>query len=245
MCIVFPSFCRVERSAGSFGTVDLRWRVWLLQDSSRTPADRTDLFPTSEIITFGPGNRSTLISFGIIDDSLPELSEVYEIELSIFNVQGETSDGASLGETNTSTVIVQESDDPYGLLSINPASADLVVAEDVPADNPGFGMATVRVDRMRGSIGNVRVLWEVLPAEVSLPSFIDLLFLGERGASVQTTINRPDTGTEAVLFSAANGVSGLVTVPLQYQPDISNGFTIRYIHTCILVYAHSYIMVLK
>lgn len=224
------SFCRVERLAGDFGTVDLRWTVWLLQGSSRTPADRADLFPTSGIITFGPGNRSALISFDIIDDSLPELSEVYEVELSIFNIQGETNNGASLGETNTSTIIVQESDDPYGLLSISPASADLVIAEDIPADNPGFGTATVQVERMRGSIGSIRVLWEVLPADVALPSFVDLLFLGDRGASVQTTVNRPDTGTQAVLFSAANGALGLVTVPPQYQPDISSGFTIRYMY---------------
>lgn len=200
-----------------------------MQGSSRTPADRADLFPASGIVTLSPGNRSALISFDIIDDTLPELSEVYEVQLSIFNIQGETNDGASLGETNTSTVIVQESDDPYGLLSISPASvADLVIAEDIPADDPGFGTATVQVERMRGSIGSIRVLWEVLPADVILPSFIDLVFLGDRGASVQTTASRPDTGTQALLFSAANGASGLVTVPPQYQPDISAGFTIKY-----------------
>ena len=221
----------MERSAGDFGTVDLRWTVWLLQGSSQTPADRADLFPTSGIVTFAPGNRSTLISFDIIDDSLPELSEVYEVQLSIFNIQGETNDGASLSDTNTSTVIVQESDDPYGLLSISPASAaDLVIAEDIPVDDPGFGMATVQVERMRGSIGSIRVLWEVLPADVVLPSFVDLLFLGDRGASVQATVSRPDTGTQALLFSPANGASGLVIVPPQYQPDISTGFTIRYMY---------------
>ena len=168
-----------------------------------------------------------MISFDIIDDSLPELSEVYEVELSIFNIIGETNDGASLGDTNTSTIVVQESDDPYGLLSISQASADLEIAEDIPADNLGFGMATVQVERMRGNIGNIRVLWEVLPVDVVLPSFVNLLFLGDRGASVQTAPSRPDTGTQALLFAAANGAAGLVTVPPQYQPDIGDGFTIR------------------
>ena len=222
------NLCRVERLAGDFGTVDLRWTIGRPQDVPQSAADRADFSPTAGIVTFAPGNRSALISFDVIDDPLPELSEVYIVELSIFNIQGETNDGGSLGDTNTSIVTIQESDDPYGLLSISPSSADLEIAEDIPGDNPSFGMATVRVDRMRGSIGSIRVSWEVLPVEVELPSFVDLLLVGERGASSQTAVSRPDTGTEAVLFAAANGAAGLVSVPRQYQPNISDGFTIRY-----------------
>ena len=231
MCISITfsafSFHRVERSAGDFGTVDLRWRVWFLEGSSRTPADSTDLFPTMDIITFEPNNRSAVISFDIIDDLLPELAEMYEVELSIFNIVGETDDGASIGDTNTSVVIVQESDDPYGLLSIRVTSREVSIAEDVPADNPSFGVATVEVERMRGTVGDIRVLWEVWPDDVILPSFVDLLFLGEYGGSAVAAAGRPDTGTEAVLFSAANGMSGLVTVPSRYHPNISSGFSIR------------------
>lgn len=201
--------------------------MWLLEGSSRAPADSSDIFPTMDIITFEPGNRSAVISFDIIDDSLPELAEMYEVELSIFNIVGETNDGASIGETNTSFIIVQESDDPYGLFSIKETSRDVSIAEDVPMDNPSLGMATLEVERMRGTIGNVRVLWEVLPVDVIVPSFVDLLFLGEYGSSVLAAAGRSDTGTEAVLFSAVSGASSLVTVPSQYHPDVTNGFAVR------------------
>lgn len=152
---------------------------------------------------------------------------MYEVELFIFNIIGETDDGASIGATNTSTVIIQESDDPYGLLSIAGTSRDVEIAEDVPVGNPSLGTATVQVERIRGSIGDIQVLWEILPEDVVLPSFVDLLFLGDRGASVQLASSRPDTGTRALRFTDTNGIAGLVTVPPQYHPDISNGFTIR------------------
>ena len=227
---VYLFFChRVERSAGAFGTVDLRWSVWQLQDSSRVPAGTADISPTVGFINFPPGNRSATISFDIIDDSLPELSETFEVQLSIFNIAGETDDGATIGETNTSTVIVAESDDPYGLLSIGRSSLELEIAEDVPMDNPGLGTVTVQVERMRGTIGAIRILWEVVPNDVILPSFLDLLFLGSRGTSVIPVAGRPGTGTEALSFSSSNEVANLVTVPSQYHPDISNGFAIRYV----------------
>ena len=219
--------CRVERTAGDFGTVDLRWTVWLVQGSTRTPAESANLFPTMDIVSFDPGNQSAVISFDIIDDSLPELAQTYEVELSIFNIVGETDDGATIGETNTSVVIVQNSDDPYGLLSIRESSAEVEIAEDVPENNPGFGTASVQVERMRGTIGDIRVLWEILSEDLVLPSFLDLLFLGVRGTSVVPANGRPDTGTEAVVFAAANGETGLVTVPPEYHPDISGSFAIR------------------
>ena len=180
-----------------------------------------------DIVTFTPGNRSAVISFDIIDDLLPELAQMYEVVLSIFNIVGETDDGASIGETNTSVVIVPDSDDPYGLLSIRENSAEVEIAEDVPEDNPGFGTANVEVERMRGTIGDIRVLWEILPEDVVLPSFLDLLFLGVRGTSAVPTNGRPDTGTEAIVFAAANGEAGLVTVPPQYHPDIGGNFAVR------------------
>ena len=217
------------RSAGDFGTVDLRWSVWFLQNSSRVPADSADVSPAVGVVTFPPGNRSAIISFDVIDDALPELAETFEVQLSIFNIAGETDDGARIGDTNTSTLIVLESDDPYGLFSIARSNAELEIAEDVPASNPGLGTATVQVERMRGTIGAVRILWEVLPADVVLPSFLDLLFLGSRGTSILPVAGRQGTGTEALVFSGSSGSENLVTVPPQYHPDISNGFAIRYV----------------
>ena len=193
------------------------------------PAGTADISPTVGIITFPPGNRSAVISFDIIDDTLPELSETFEVELSIFNIAGETDDGATIGDTNTSTVIVAESDDPYGLLSIGRSSAELEIAEDVPVDNPGLGTVTVQVERMRGTIGTIRILWEVVPDDVILPSFLDLLFLGSHGTAVVPVTGRPSTGTNALSFSGSNGAANLVTVPSQYHPDISSGFAIRYV----------------
>ena len=84
-----------------------------------------------------------------MDDTLPELEEMLEVELSIAAIFGDSSTGARLGNSSIAVVVVPESDDPYGLFRIVEGSRMVEVAEDVPTDQPELGRVTVSVDFMR------------------------------------------------------------------------------------------------
>ena len=92
-----------------------------------------------------------------MDDILPELEEMFEVELSIAAIFGDSRTGARLGNSSIAVVVVPESDDPYGLFRIAEESRMVEVAEDVPTDQPEFGTVTVSVERTFGMLGDVEV----------------------------------------------------------------------------------------
>ena len=92
-----------------------------------------------------------------MDDTLPELEEMFEVELSIADIFGDSSTGARLGNSSIAVVIVPESDDPYGLFRIAEGSRMVEVAEDVPAGQPELGSVAVSVERTFGVLGVVEV----------------------------------------------------------------------------------------
>ena len=92
-----------------------------------------------------------------MDDILPELEEMFEVELSIAAIFGDSSTGARLGNSSIAVVVVPESDDPYGLFRIAEGSRMVEVAEDVPTDQPWLGRVTVSVERTFGMLGDVEV----------------------------------------------------------------------------------------
>lgn len=197
------------------------------ESGSRSLADATDINPVTGIINFAPGEEVQQISLAILDDSIPELAETLLVELTIPSVEGVAISGARLGNDSTAIIVIGESDEPHGVLRIADASAMIAIAEDVPPENTALGQAQVRVDRTFGTIGAIRALWEILPvSDLALPSYVDLIFFGVRGADVTTVAPRPNTATPALRFSGQSG--SVVTVPTQYHPaNITNGFTIR------------------
>ena len=75
-------------------------------------------------------------------------------------------------------------------------------------------------------ISSSQVTWEILPRlESPLPCFTDLLFFGIPGAAVSPAQPRNETGTIALALMGQAG--SVVSVPTEYQPVITNGFTIR------------------
>lgn len=203
---------------------------------NRIPADATDIAPITGILNFIPGQMMDEISLGVQDDSIPELSEMFQVELSITSIEGAFTSGR-LGNTSTVLVIVGESDEPNGVLMIADASTTITIAEDIPLDNVALGQAQILVDRIFGTIGAVEALWEITPlSDIILPDYVDLLFFGEHGAGVALATPRPNTATAALRFSGQSG--SIVTVPSQYHPtNISSGFTIRLVVMiiCLLV----------
>lgn len=182
------------------------------------------------ILNFDPGVLYQVISLRIVDDSTPELEELLNVELSIpSSVQATSLSGTRLGRNNSvAIVLIAASDEPGGVVMVAARSAMLAIAEDVPPDNTALGTAEVQINRAFGTIGNVLVLWEVLPlSDNTLPQYVDLLFFGEAGVGVTTAIGRPNTGTTALRFSGQ--ADSVVTLPATHSPsNSSNGFTIRY-----------------
>ncbi len=225
LCVSY-SF-RVVRGGGSFGSVSLSWTIYSISmvTGSRSPANTTDISPVTAFISFSPGELSQTVSLNVQDDTIPELMEMFEVQLSIPSTEG--IEGARLENDSVSIVIIAASDEPNGVLRISDASTMVTVAEDVPPDDLALGQSQIQVERTFGVIGAVQVLWEVLPTlENTLPDFTDLVFFGERGPGVTITPSRPDTGTTALRFTGQAGA--IVTIPDQYIPsNISSGFTIR------------------
>ena len=215
------------REAGSIGSVSLMWAVYYVVGGVRSPASTQDVTPVSGILTFNPGDTFMTIPLMILDDVLPELAEELEVELTLSTVQPAPLIGARLGNDSVAMVLIEPSDDPYGVLVVSSSTSMLTVAEDVPAMDPTLGSATVEVVRTFGRIGTVRVLWEVYPqGSVSLPQYVDLIFFGVAGPGVSSATPRTNTNTSALSFTGQAG--SIVTVPTMYQPNnITNGFTIR------------------
>ncbi len=216
-----PHTHRVERLGGVFGEVNLSWTVYQLNGSARLSADVSDVSPTTNFITFDPGNLTAYINLNIVDDSLPELSEIFEIELTIFNVIGDSANGARIGDIGTLTLTVAASDDPYGLFSVDNSYVE--VAEDVPSNNPGLGSLSLDILRGAGTVGQVTGVWEILSE--ALPSYTDLFLVGESVSGVTDVTARPHTGTRALNFRGQPG--DLLSVPSAEQPDLSDQLTIR------------------
>lgn len=154
-----PFSCSVDRLRGRFGIVDLRWTIYQLNTSSGTryPARISDLSPTSNLVSFADGNMSNTVEFTVMDDALPELDELFEVQLSIEAVLGDSATGARLGNFTIAMIVVPENNDPYGLFQIAEGSRMVEVAEDVPTDQPELGSATIPVERTFGTLGDVQV----------------------------------------------------------------------------------------
>ena len=148
--------CSIERLQGSFGTVQLRVLSYLLNSSTgeRTSATTgTDLNPTTVQLTFSEDETSMTFDIEIINEETPEFEEIFELVLTIENADG---DGARVGSSSTSLIVVSENDDPHGLFVISTASRVVDIAEDVGEGDEG-GSVDVRVERSFGNSGTVQV----------------------------------------------------------------------------------------
>ena len=149
----------IERLRGTFGAVSLQWTVYQVNTSTgdRSIASNTDISPTSNFVSFPEESTSASINFAVINEELPELEELFEVELSITTVDGDSEDGARLGEFSIAMVTVSENDDPYGLFRVADDSKMVEVAEDVPEGEVEAAMVSVVVERTFGILGNVQV----------------------------------------------------------------------------------------
>jgi G-protein coupled receptor 98 len=212
----------VERLRGSYQRIEVYWRALYLNTSTglTTPAvSQIDLGVVAGTIVFENHERMKSFDVIILDDGVPELEEMYVIEL--VNTTGGLTGGLINTDNESVTISIRENESPYGVFMIE--SADPVwLAEDIPLGDSSNGTGTVDIVRTAGVFNTIQAVWEILPPNVSLPSFTDLLLKGSVGSGVTMVTPRPSTSTRALGFGGSS--SSLVTVPSHLHPsDIHDG----------------------
>ena len=111
----------VMRGGGTFGSVSVGWEITRLDDDpAGDPA--ADLYPTSGVVTFVGDEREKTIVIGVVPDDLPE-----PVERFLLRLLGETVEGGARVEgVLETTLIIEDSDDAYGLVDFSPVAPSLI-----------------------------------------------------------------------------------------------------------------------
>lgn len=140
----------VERQAGAFGTVSV---LWELSGDATVGADF--VVPSARLLTFGPGVRQQSIRFTVVDDNIPEVSEM--IVLSLVSISGGVAGSApTLSSSTGSQINILANDDIRGRFGFLADSLFEGVDEGVPVQ--------LSVRRTRGMQDDVVVRWSIRPA---------------------------------------------------------------------------------
>uniref|UniRef100_A0A8C9WGZ3 Adhesion G-protein coupled receptor V1 n=1 Tax=Scleropages formosus TaxID=113540 RepID=A0A8C9WGZ3_SCLFO len=138
----------VLRSPPGQGNVTVDWRI-------QGPRVSQTFANTSGVLFFSEGTLNDTLVLQLLDDQTPEDREEYRIILSNIRTQGVTVTGHAALDTQGSEalVIVEASDEPYGVLSISPSSLRIFTEE---------GNVTLRIsiNREQGASGSVNITYE-------------------------------------------------------------------------------------
>ena len=129
-------------------------------DAAGIGSDR-DYINTAGQLSFGSGERSQFLTIQLVDDSLPELSESFQVILS--NPNGVLG-MPSLGVGSILNVTIVPSDDAFGVLAFRLDSLSRVVSEDTAA-------LSLYLQRSGGLLGDVTLHWNLIgssgPTDIS------------------------------------------------------------------------------
>ncbi|KAM5328541.1 adhesion G-protein coupled receptor V1 [Glossophaga mutica] len=133
----------VTRTGGAFADVSVKFKTVPI-----TAIPGEDYSIASSDVVLLEGETSKAVPIYIIDDIYPELEESFLVQL-----LNETTGGAKLGALTEAIIIIEASDDPYGLFGFQ--ITKLIVEE------PEFNSVKVNLPIIRnsGTLGNVTVQW--------------------------------------------------------------------------------------
>uniref|UniRef100_A0A8C3XBP1 Adhesion G-protein coupled receptor V1 n=1 Tax=Catagonus wagneri TaxID=51154 RepID=A0A8C3XBP1_9CETA len=133
----------VTRTGGAFADVSVKFKVMPI-----TAVAGEDYSIASSDVVLLEGETSKAVPIYIINDIYPELEESFLVQL-----LNETTGGAKLGALTEAVIIIEASDDPYGLFGFQ--ITKLIVEE------PEFNSVKVNLPIIRnsGTLGNVTVQW--------------------------------------------------------------------------------------
>ncbi|EPQ10965.1 G-protein coupled receptor 98, partial [Myotis brandtii] len=133
----------VTRTGGAFADVSVKFKAVPI-----TAIAGEDYSIASSDVVLLEGETSKAVPIYIIDDIYPELEESFLVQL-----LNETTGGAKLGALTEAIIIIEASDDPYGLFGFQ--ITKLIVEE------PEFNSVKVNLPIIRnsGTLGNVTIQW--------------------------------------------------------------------------------------
>uniref|UniRef100_H0X6E5 Adhesion G-protein coupled receptor V1 n=1 Tax=Otolemur garnettii TaxID=30611 RepID=H0X6E5_OTOGA len=133
----------VTRTGGAFADVSVKFKAVPI-----TAVAGEDYSIASSDVVLLEGETSKPVPIYIINDIYPELEESFLVQL-----LNETTGGARLGALTEAVIIIEASDDPYGLFGFQ--ITKLIVEE------PEFNSVKVNLPIIRnsGTLGNVTVQW--------------------------------------------------------------------------------------
>ncbi|XP_036081242.1 adhesion G-protein coupled receptor V1 isoform X3 [Rousettus aegyptiacus] len=133
----------VTRTGGAFADVSVKFKAVPI-----TAIAGEDYSIASSDVVLLEGETSKAVPIYIINDVYPELEESFLVQL-----LNETTGGAKLGVLTEAIIIIEASDDPYGLFGFQ--ITKLIVEE------PEFNSVKVNLPVIRnsGTLGNVTVQW--------------------------------------------------------------------------------------
>ncbi|XP_027630761.1 adhesion G-protein coupled receptor V1 [Tupaia chinensis] len=133
----------VTRTGGAFADVSVKFKAVPI-----TAIAGEDYSIASSDVVLLEGETSKAVPIYIINDIYPELEESFLVQL-----LNETTGGAKLGALTEAVIIIEASDDPYGLFGFQ--ITKLIVEE------PEFNSVKVNLPIIRnsGTLGNVTVQW--------------------------------------------------------------------------------------
>ncbi|XP_037657723.1 adhesion G-protein coupled receptor V1 [Choloepus didactylus] len=133
----------VTRIGGAFADVSVKFKAVPI-----TAIAGEDYSIASSDVVLLEGETSKSVPIYIINDIYPELEESFVVQL-----LNETTGGAKLGALTEAVIVIEASDDPYGLFGFQ--ITKLIVEE------PEFNSVKVNLPIIRnsGTLGNVTVQW--------------------------------------------------------------------------------------
>eukprot|EP00794_Sanderia_malayensis_P009868 gene9868-10878_t len=197
----------IARKGGLLGAVNVAWRL---------NNGLSDFATTQGSVMFATNENEKKFTIPIIDDSLPELSEEFVVEL--VNV----SRGRIEQLNKTLTIQISANDDPYGLF---------VLPSSPIRQTEGNKTINIAISRQRGSLGSVRVFFQTVSTSTALanvdyqPISDSVVFMdGQTTANINVTIfdDEIPESDETILVNLTSVVLLNGTEILDNSPRIGN-----------------------
>ncbi|XP_041926588.1 adhesion G-protein coupled receptor V1 [Alosa sapidissima] len=140
----------VVRNGGTHGHITVNFTVTRNVSDESSVTD--DLSPAFGVLHFAAGQKTSVISFNINQDDLPEEAEVFLLRLLPKSVQG----GAEVDKPMEIIFYLQDSDDVYGRFMFHPNKSQQIQSE------PSGRFLSLSFLRQGGSVGRVQLTLSVL-----------------------------------------------------------------------------------
>ncbi|XP_062371958.1 adhesion G-protein coupled receptor V1 [Sardina pilchardus] len=166
----------IVRDQGSKGDVIVHYNTVpaFTQLPTNQASGNEDYVPKKDTIIMRDGETNVWVTITILPDEIPELNETVLVNItSVELVAGTVTAGQpsiSRPGLEVAEIIIQENDDPQGVLEFNVTKDDTghVMAYEIP---PPGNVLYLPVVRRAGRFGTVVTYWEVVPASADFEDF--------------------------------------------------------------------------